>query len=97
MVVVLSILWYRVCWKKNGNNFHISPPISAYYTSNYVYLKKNRQRYWVLHSVKSKNVWKIQNQSYVANFSDKNLWKHFDFMNKCNMNEYESSEKLNIN
>ena len=34
-------------------------------------------------------MWKIQSQQYVANFSDKNLWKHFDFVIKCNMNEYD--------
>ena len=34
--------------------------------------------------------WKIQNQRYVANFSDTNLQNHFDLMNKCNMNKYDS-------
>ena len=36
---------------------------------------------------------KIQNQQYGANFSNKDE-KHFDFMNKCYMNEYDRFENV---
>ena len=51
--------------------------------------KKNifRDIFW--DSAQSKNMWKIQTQRQSANFSDKNLWKYFDYVNKCSLNEYD--------
>ena len=37
---------------------------------------------------KERNIWKkIKSSSIVLIISDKNVWAHFDFMNKCNMNQ----------
>ena len=37
---------------------------------------------------------KIKSSSMVLIISAKNLWKHFDFMNKCNMNQYDSFKTI---
>ena len=55
----------------------------------YVYLKKCRPWYFLYDNVENKKMWKIQNQRYVANFLNKNLKKHFDFINKFSINEYD--------
>ena len=58
----------------------------------YVYFKTNIVRDIISKTVSIIRI--IQNQQYVTNFSDKNIWKHYDFMNKCNMNEYDSFKNV---
>ena len=49
--------------------------------------------------LKVKNIWKTQNQRYVAIFSDKTFSKHLDFVNECSMYEYDCFKNVfsNIN
>ena len=58
---------------------------------SYFYCSKNIDRDIISKTaLKVKICEKLQNQQYVANFSYENLWKYFDFMSKCSMNEYDS-------
>ena len=59
-----------------------------------IFLKISSVIFFSKTAFKVKNMWKIQNQRHIANFSDRNLWKHFGSMNKCSLNEYESFENV---
>ena len=60
-----------------------------------LFFKKCCPWYFFSKTVKiCKNMWKIQNQRYVANLLNKNLQKYFDFIKKYNMNVYDSVKNV---